>query len=260
MSWKATKNFYDLNRKFITADGTFLSGPNKGTLLVAIAQDAKEQLMPLAFSIVESGNSVSWKFFLGKLNETFNINNNQTLLMSDRDLGLLAAVSTISLNIIKCNCIRHLAKNLKERFRDKSSLLKFYVAAYTYDEAECNQAMEELSILNPGFYNACISSNIAIWANSKCPLARYEKNTSNSAESMNSAIKKFITNDITNLIASLNNYNMKKFIQRRNKSSSFYVFPKQIEKVESNIAMDRLYSTQRSINSIFLVDSSFIVN
>ncbi len=33
-----------------------------------------------------------------------------------------------------------------------------------------------------------------------------------------------------------------------------------MEKVESNKAMGRLYSTQRSINSFFLVDSSFIVD
>ena len=135
-----------MNRKIITIDGTFLAGPNKGTLLVAVAQDGKDQLVLIAFAIVESENCDSWKFFLTNLNNVFEINNNQTIIMSDRDVGLLSAINTTIPNVVKCNCVRHLAKNLKSRFRDPSSLQKFWEAAYTYEESVFDNLMLEMSL------------------------------------------------------------------------------------------------------------------
>ena len=41
-------------RPVISIDGTFLTGQFKGTLLVAIASDANNRLMPLAFALVEA--------------------------------------------------------------------------------------------------------------------------------------------------------------------------------------------------------------
>ena len=62
-TWEATKNFFLKSRRIITVDGTFLAGPNKGTLLVAVAQDGAEQILLLAYAIVESENLKSWNFF-----------------------------------------------------------------------------------------------------------------------------------------------------------------------------------------------------
>ena len=107
MSWKAMQTFYRYSRKMITVDGTFLAGPNKGTLLVAVAQDGNEKLVLLAYAIVESENKHSWKYFFDHLDANFGINNNQTILMSDREGGLLSALAS---SIVKCNCVRHIAK------------------------------------------------------------------------------------------------------------------------------------------------------
>ncbi|KAE8803040.1 hypothetical protein D1007_21251 [Hordeum vulgare] len=51
-------------RPVISIDGTFLTGQFKGTLLVAIASDANNRLMPLAFSLVDAENNVNWEWFL----------------------------------------------------------------------------------------------------------------------------------------------------------------------------------------------------
>ncbi|CAN1345696.1 hypothetical protein LINPERPRIM_LOCUS40482 [Linum perenne] len=48
----------------IQVDGTFLKGKYKGTLLVATAIDGNRQIMPLAFTIVESENTRSWSWFI----------------------------------------------------------------------------------------------------------------------------------------------------------------------------------------------------
>ena len=44
--------------------GTFLNGKYKGTLLVAIATDANNQLLPIAYTLVESENKDSGLWFL----------------------------------------------------------------------------------------------------------------------------------------------------------------------------------------------------
>jgi hypothetical protein len=106
------------NRKIITMDDTFLAGPNKETLLTAVAQDEKNQIVLIAFAIVESENADSWKFFLENLNLHFRINSRDTIIMSDRDLGLMSLISTATSEIVRCICLRHFFKNLKLRYRD----------------------------------------------------------------------------------------------------------------------------------------------
>ena len=51
-------------RPVISIDGTFLTGQYKGTLLVAVASDANNQLLPIAYAIVESESTLSWLWFL----------------------------------------------------------------------------------------------------------------------------------------------------------------------------------------------------
>ena len=48
----------------LSIDGTFLLGKCMGTLLVAIACDANNALVPLAFALVERENKDSWGWFL----------------------------------------------------------------------------------------------------------------------------------------------------------------------------------------------------
>jgi hypothetical protein len=128
--------------------------------------------------------------------------------MSDRDLGLMSSITS---NLIRCICLRHFFKNLKLRYRGQGPYDLFFVAAYTHDELLFDSKMFEIHDINLNFVDDCVATDISSWANSKCSLPKYGKTTSNSAESMNSAIKKPITTDITNLIVSLNNANIEIF-------------------------------------------------
>jgi hypothetical protein len=51
----------------LSIDGTFLTGKYKGTLLVAIAADANNQLLPIAYGLAEGENKDSWLWFLSCL-------------------------------------------------------------------------------------------------------------------------------------------------------------------------------------------------
>jgi hypothetical protein len=52
-------------RPIISVDATFLIGKYKGILMVAVGMTVKNQLLPLAFALVEGENNESWSWFLG---------------------------------------------------------------------------------------------------------------------------------------------------------------------------------------------------
>ncbi|KAF7685084.1 hypothetical protein CDIK_4167, partial [Cucumispora dikerogammari] len=88
----------------------------------------------------------------------------------------------------------------------------------------------------------------------------YGINTSNNAEYMNSVLKPFVSYDITNLIISSNNYNMKKFNERRNETFNFTFFLKFVSKIDSNVAMGRILSIEQSNNNLYLVEEKYLTN
>jgi len=61
---KACKDSFTCCRPFIGLDGCFLKGKYGGELLIAIGRDGNEQILPLAYVVVEVENKDSWKWFL----------------------------------------------------------------------------------------------------------------------------------------------------------------------------------------------------
>ncbi|XP_015952508.1 uncharacterized protein LOC107477056 [Arachis duranensis] len=54
-------------KPLVQVDGTHLYGKYKGTLLVAVAQDGKQNIVPIAFALVEGETADAWHFFLRNL-------------------------------------------------------------------------------------------------------------------------------------------------------------------------------------------------
>jgi hypothetical protein len=61
---KACKDSFDKCRKIIGLDGCFLKGYYGGQLLAAIRRDPNDQMLPIAFAVVEGETKESWKWFL----------------------------------------------------------------------------------------------------------------------------------------------------------------------------------------------------
>ena len=61
---KACKDSFISYRPIIGLDGCFLKGQYRGELLTAVAQDANDQILPLAYAIVEVENKETWSWFL----------------------------------------------------------------------------------------------------------------------------------------------------------------------------------------------------
>ncbi|RYQ80568.1 hypothetical protein Ahy_Scaffold1g106893 isoform A [Arachis hypogaea] len=54
-------------KPLVQVDGTHLYGKYKGTLLVAVAQDGNQNIVPIAFALVEGETVDAWHFFLRNL-------------------------------------------------------------------------------------------------------------------------------------------------------------------------------------------------
>jgi len=48
----------------VQVDGTFLYGKYRGTLLVAVTQDCRNNILPIVFATVEGETAEAWFFFL----------------------------------------------------------------------------------------------------------------------------------------------------------------------------------------------------
>ena len=99
-------------------DGTFLTGKYKGT-----------QKVPIAFVFVENENTESWYWFLERLKNHVVAGRPNVCLISNRLGDLLAAIrqlqegspfsSPIWPDVVSRWCVRHMAANFYERFKNK---------------------------------------------------------------------------------------------------------------------------------------------
>ena len=64
MCLKACKDSFFCCRPIIGLDGCFLKGRYGGELLTAIGRDANDQMMPIAWAVVEVENKDTWTWFL----------------------------------------------------------------------------------------------------------------------------------------------------------------------------------------------------
>ena len=66
---KACKDSFISCRLIIGLDGAFLEGKYGGELLTSIGRDANDQMLPIAYIVVEVENKDSWTWFLELLIE-----------------------------------------------------------------------------------------------------------------------------------------------------------------------------------------------
>lgn len=260
VSWNACKTFLTNSRKIIYLDGTFLVGPNRGNALLAVGQDGADQLITLAFGIVESENGLSWDWFINNLKFFFNLSEIELVIVSDIEKGLLNSISKNLPNAYKSNCALHISRNLFSKYKSQELQNLYWRAVYTYNQKECNLILNQIKDKNINFYNSLIDINLNTFMNSYFPSSRYGKVTSNPVESQNSAIKKFISKDICSFIVLMNNYVMKKFDERRNNNYNVDILSNVQLIVKKYFEQGKYLSVQKSNNDIYQVDNEYIVN
>ncbi|KAE8773664.1 hypothetical protein D1007_54067 [Hordeum vulgare] len=64
------KKAFEHCRPVLSIDGTFLTCKCKGTLMIAMAHDANDQVLPVAFSLVSVENQDNWEWFMRLVRST----------------------------------------------------------------------------------------------------------------------------------------------------------------------------------------------
>ncbi|XP_015933940.1 uncharacterized protein LOC107460122 [Arachis duranensis] len=96
----------------IRVDGTHLYGKYKGCLLVAVSQDGNNNIVPIAFAIVEGETSDAWHFFLSNLRQHV-VTRDGVGLISDRHESINAAVERRYFRTVREYEVRY--ERLRER-------------------------------------------------------------------------------------------------------------------------------------------------
>ena len=108
-------------KPLVQVDGTHLYGQYKGTLLIAVAQDGNQNILPIAFAIVEGETADAWSFFLSHLRRHVVIEDGVGII-SDRHESIKAAIRQSQgqwepPRAFHLYCIRHIAANFLRRFK-----------------------------------------------------------------------------------------------------------------------------------------------
>ncbi|WVZ92841.1 hypothetical protein U9M48_038879 [Paspalum notatum var. saurae] len=110
-------------------DGTFLIGKYKGTILTAIGVDGNNQVLSVAFTILENENNDSWYWFLERVKAQVVSSRSNVCLISDEHAEILEAIDKFKHgsgaspptwpNVHHRWCMRHLATNFHDHFKNK---------------------------------------------------------------------------------------------------------------------------------------------
>jgi transposase-like protein len=85
-------------RPFIALDGCFIKLTSGAQILAATGRDGNNNIYPIASAVVAKEDTKNWKWFLEQLKEALGGDQGkfgQYTIMSDRQKGLLKAVSTV---------------------------------------------------------------------------------------------------------------------------------------------------------------------
>ncbi|XP_025661860.1 uncharacterized protein [Arachis hypogaea] len=108
-------------KPLVQVDGTHLYGKYKGALLVAVAQDENQNIVPIAFAIVEGKTADAWEFFLTNL-WRYVVTIDGVGIISDRHTSIDAAIARSNgawspPRVWHMYCIRHIRSNFLRRFK-----------------------------------------------------------------------------------------------------------------------------------------------
>ncbi|XP_072066746.1 uncharacterized protein [Arachis hypogaea] len=91
--------------------------PQGGQLLTAIGRDPNDQILPIAYAVVEAETKDFWVWFLRHLADDLGADKiGKCTLMSDQQKGLLSALEEVIPGVDNRYCVRHLYNNFRKKF------------------------------------------------------------------------------------------------------------------------------------------------
>ncbi|KAD3337182.1 hypothetical protein E3N88_32702 [Mikania micrantha] len=114
------EGFKAIGRDILGLDGSFMKGPYPGQILTAVGIDNNNGIYPLSYAIVEEENYDSWSWFIRCVGDDLNLSTDSNFtFVSDRQKGILQAISRLFPFAEHRFCLRHIHENMKKNFKGK---------------------------------------------------------------------------------------------------------------------------------------------
>ncbi|XP_016206790.1 uncharacterized protein LOC107647191 [Arachis ipaensis] len=180
-------------KPLVQVDGTHLYEKYKGTLLVAVAQDGNQNIVPIAFALVEGETADAWHFFLRNLRMHV-VRKDGVGIISDRHESIRVAVNRSGGDWQPPRawwmfCIRHIGSNFLRAFK-VPHLQKLVVnIGYSRTVEEYNINYKRLQERGEAYTRWCDAIGLRHWVLAFDEGHRWGHMTTNLVECINSVLK-----------------------------------------------------------------------
>ncbi|KAL0320494.1 UNVERIFIED_CONTAM: hypothetical protein Sradi_5310900 [Sesamum radiatum] len=117
-------------------------------MLIAAAMDGNQQVLPLAFAIVDDESHSSWKWFLQQLSRHVIRGRRGVCLISDCHSGIIKAVREgsdfVSPHRVHHYCLRCVCSNFNSRYKNMVLKDLYWRTGFKYQIRKFNRIMEEI--------------------------------------------------------------------------------------------------------------------
>ncbi|KAL0379000.1 UNVERIFIED_CONTAM: hypothetical protein Sradi_3205500 [Sesamum radiatum] len=140
-------------RNLISIDGTHLYTRYKHKLLVAVTLNANQQILPIAFALVDEESLASWRWFLEMLAKHLMLDDDDRIcLISDRHSGLINAINFVPAFTfprgVHCFYLRHICSNFNTKYKNIQLKDLCWRAGVEHNIYKFERIMEEIRGLN----------------------------------------------------------------------------------------------------------------
>ncbi|XP_038701798.1 uncharacterized protein LOC119998517 [Tripterygium wilfordii] len=231
----ACKKSFSFCRPIIGIDGCFLKGVYGGQLLTVVGRDPNDQMLPIAYAIINRENRENWTWFLGRLLEDIGSHReNRWTFMSDQQKGLLLTLDEDLEGMDHRFCVRHLYSNFKKVFPGRELKDLMWKAARATLPQEWLRTMKEIEKKDVGAYTRLMGIEPRFWTRShfnghpKCDTL-----VNNMSETFNSVILSAREMPVVSMLEEIKNYLMIRWCQNREKIVRFEgnILPRPMKKI-----------------------------
>ncbi|KAK4390068.1 hypothetical protein Sango_2070100 [Sesamum angolense] len=181
-------------RNLISIDGTHLYTKYKHKLLIAVTLDANQQVLPLAFALVDEESLESWRWFMDMLAKHLMLGDDDRIcLISDRHSGIISAINFVPAfqfpRGVHRFCLRHICSNFNKKFNNIQLKDLCWRAGAEQNVCKFDRILEEIRGLNEEAFNWLQRIDKAQWTLSHDGGWRTGILTTNMSECINGVLK-----------------------------------------------------------------------
>ena len=156
-----------------------------------MATDANNEIYPLTYTVVESKNKDSWKWFLSCIRRY--VTNRNLCIISDRHGGIIEAIREDPLwrppNGHHRFCLRHVANNFNQRYKDKRLKNLIMRGGGCHQVYQFNKIMETITKYNGEAVQYLDELTVQRWTLVHDDGCRYGAMTTNLSKCFNGVLK-----------------------------------------------------------------------